>query len=396
MIRKNKLILSIIASIMIGMLGVFSSSFYSIADKIAVTFGQESTMVGLLISVFAACSFTSIFITSAIAERSGKKKVLIGAIILVITGTMLVSISSYYLLTLLGLFLMGMGFGPTEAMGSSVLTDINSTQATKWMNISQMLFCIGAIAAPIAAVWYSTVGGGSYNGIFFICAISFALMLVYFSTARFRELKVDKEDITHSPESIHPLCLLKNKEFLVYAILIFLYLGYESIGLTFIKQLFLNAGSTEQIAAAGISAFWISMIAARLIGVFMSGKERIGICFFTPFVIISVILMLSAQSDGLRIIAAFLYGFGCGPVWPMLFVLSSKVFPEKSGTAYAVMMLFASAGHTLFPVLLGSWVGNVSITFIACALLAATVFLGSYFIKPSKVLSISMRESNVQ
>lgn len=315
-----------------------------------------------------------------------------GAILFVISGTMLVSTSSYYLLTLLGLFLMGMGFGPTEAMGSAVLTVENPTQATKWMNISQILFCVGAIAAPFAAVWYSTVGNGSYHGIFLICAVVFVLMFVYFSTARYGESKVEKA----GPQKVvHAFRLLKNKEFLAYAIMIFLYLGYESIGPAYIKQLFLNAGSTEQIAAAGISAFWISMIAARLAGVFMSGKERIGICFFTPFIIVSVILMLTAQSDGVRMTAAFLYGFGCGPVWPMQFVLSSKVFPEKSGTAYAVMMLFAAAGHTLFPALLESWVGNVGITFIGCALLAAAVFLGAYFFKPVKGFNISAKESNV-
>lgn len=74
MIRKNHLILSVMTSMMIGMLGVFSSSFQSIADKIAVTFGQESTMVGLLLSVYASGSFTSVLITSTIADRIGKKK----------------------------------------------------------------------------------------------------------------------------------------------------------------------------------------------------------------------------------------------------------------------------------------------------------------------------------
>lgn len=376
--RRSRLIFNCMASLLLGIIGVFFSAFQSIADRIALSFGQASSIVGLFISIFAAGSFISVYFNGALADTIGKKKVISAAILCSILGTFLVGISEWYGLTLVGLFLMGVGFGPAEAMSSAIMTDENPTHATRWMNISQVAYCIGAISAPVAAVWYCTEGGGRYNHIFLLCAVVFALLLVYFIRIPYGKIqgggKTEKKDI-------QPLTLLKNKQFLLYAVMVFLYIGYDAIGPAYIKQLLLFTNSTEQVAAAGISVFWIAMITGRIIGIFMNGKERLGVRLFTPLVLLGVFLMLVAPSQELRLVAAFLYGLGCGPVWPLIFVLSVKVFPERSGAAYAVMMLFSSAGHMVFPTLLGTWVGNVYLTFIGSGILAALVFLGSLLIK---------------
>ncbi len=376
--KRSKLIFNCMASLLIGILGVFFSSFQSTADRIALSFGQESSLVGLFISVFAAGSFISVYFNGALADSIGKKKVIVAAIICSIVGTFIVGISEWYGLTLAGLFLMGVGFGPAEAMSSAIMTDENPTQATKWMNISQVVYCAGAISAPVAAIWYCTEGGGRYNDIFLLCSAAFALLLIYFIRIPFGRAPTGGQK---AKRDIQPLTLLKNKQFLLYAVMIFLYIGYDAIGPAYIKQLLLSTNSTEQVAAVGISVFWTAMITGRIIGIFMNGKERLGVRLFTPMAILGALLMLLAGSQELRFIGAFAYGLGCGPVWPLMFVLSAKISPERSGAAYAVMMLFSSAGHMVFPTLLGTWLGNVYLTFIGGGILAILVFCGSLFIR---------------
>ena len=73
-----------------------------------------------------------------------------------------------------------------------------------------------------------------------------------------------------------------------------------------------------------------------------------------------------------------IYGFGCGPVWPMLFVLAARVFPNRSGASYAVMMLFSQAGNSLSPAVIGAGVNNVEATFAICAALALVVAAGGF------------------
>ena len=63
----------------------------------------------------------------------------------------------------------------------------------------------------------------------------------------------------------------------------------------------------------------------------------------------------------------------------MLFVLASRVFPERSGAAYATMMLFCVAGASFSPAVLGSGVNNVNVTFILCGALSLVVAAGAWY-----------------
>jgi len=165
--------------------------------------------------------------------------------------------------------------------------------------------------------------------------------------------------------------VLKNREFLLYAVMVCVYLCYEALAPAYFKQLFLLRGASEQTAGLAISIFWAAMIVFRFVGVFMDGKELFCIRWFTPMIILGVLVLLIAKSDGVRLIGAALFGFGCGPVWPMLYVLAARLFPDRSGAAFAMMMLFTMAGKTASPALFGTLVDNVPVTIGLCAALAA-------------------------
>ena len=173
--------------------------------------------------------------------------------------------------------------------------------------------------------------------------------------------------------------MLKSREFCLYALLIFVYLCYESVGPTYLRQLFLERGASEGTANLAISLFWAAMVVLRLVGAFMDGKELVCVRILSPLIAVGSVLALLAPSDGLRLAGAVLYGFGCGPVWPMLFVLASRVFPERSGAAYATMMLFSVAGDSFAPAVLGSGVNNVNVTFILCGALSLVVAAGAWY-----------------
>ena len=163
--------------------------------------------------------------------------------------------------------------------------------------------------------------------------------------------------------------------------MLFLYMGYESIAPAYIKAFIIETGSAESLGATAISLFWLSMIAGRLIGIFMSGKERMGIHIFPPIVAAAVCVLLLADNSQMRLVGVMLFGFGCGPLWPMLFVLSSRIFQNRTGSAYSVMMVFSTAGYVIFPILMGSFVNNLRYTFIGCAILSFMIFGLSFFSK---------------
>ncbi len=125
-------------------------------------------------------------------------------------------------------------------MGSALLADENGTRATLWMNLSQIGFGIGAIVAP-ALIARHLSGGGGYRGVFALCAaLSFALFLAIWLDGRGQSARVNPES------GINSFALLKNRTFLRYVLLIFLYMGYESVAPAYLKQFFLEGARTRR------------------------------------------------------------------------------------------------------------------------------------------------------
>ena len=357
---------------MITALGALATSISSLLDKIASAIGLPPSSVGVFISVYMIGSCLSAFFGGSLADRLGKRRVIAAGTLLLSLGLVGVAAFQGAALIFAGFFVLGVGFGPSESMGSALLTDENGPRATLWMNLSQIGFGIGAIAAP-ALIAVHLGSGGGYREVFLLCAAAFfAFFLVTGLGARGKPAKVNPES------GVNSFLLLKDRKFLLYAVLVFLYMGFESVAPAYLKRLFLEKGSGEEMATLTISLFWAAMLVCRLIGAFLSGKELFSVKFFTLFVVAGIVLTLLAPNDALRIAGVLLYGFGCGPVWTMVFVLSSRVFPDRIGAAYGVMMLFSTAGGAVFPAVIGAWVANTQVTFILCIGIAILLIAGAF------------------
>ncbi len=352
---------------LVGVLGLYASTYDAMVDRMTARFLLDARMIGILMSVYAAGSLTSVLLSGMLSDSIGKRRVVLFGGAMLTLGVALVATAGSVPLMMVGLFLAGMGFGPCESIGSALLTDENPGGETRWMNISQIFFGAGAIAAPVAAVWYASLPGRSYSSALFVCAGAvFLCWLAILSTSRGRLSKPEGVK-----RELNLFGVLKNREFLLYAVMVCVYLCYEALAPAYFKQLFLLRGASEQTAGLAISIFWAAMIVFRFVGVFMDGKELFCIRWFTPMIILGVLVLLIAKSDGVRLIGAALFGFGCGPVWPMLYVLAARLFPDRSGAAFAMMMLFTMAGKTASPALFGTLVNNVPVTIGLCAALAA-------------------------
>ena len=371
--EKRVLTQNLLMCLLIAALGALATSLSSLLDRMAAAIGLAPERVGVFISVYMVGSCLSAFFGGSLADRLGKRRVIAAGALLLALGLTGVAASGGAAMTFVGLFVLGVGFGPTESMSSALLTDENGARATLWMNLSQIGFGVGAIAAPALVAWH--LGrGGQYPQVFWVCAAGFlGFFLVLASGVRGRTANVNPES------GVNSFRLLKDRKFLLYAVLVFLYMGYESVAPAYLKQLFLEKGAGEETATLTISLFWAAMLLCRLIGAFLSGKELFSVKFFTMFVIAGIAVTLFARNNALRIAGVLLYGFGCGPVWTMIFVLSARVFPDRCGAAYGVMMLFSTAGGALFPAVIGAWVANTQVTFLLCILIAALVVAGSFW-----------------
>ena len=196
-------------SLSICVLGIFATAFQSVTNLIVHSFGKPVSAIGLLVSVWAAGGLFSLLISGELSSAIGNRKMLLISLAVCIAGAICAAIFPVYEMILAAIFLMGMGFSPSEAMMSAVLTDENPNYETRWMNISQIMYCVGAIVAPLAAVWYCAVFGGSWRHIFILCAAVFALLFLYYYTAHY-----GAEDANNKkPKNEHVFYMLKDKRF---------------------------------------------------------------------------------------------------------------------------------------------------------------------------------------
>ncbi len=362
---------NLLFSLLVTALGLVTNVFHTVVDRMALSLGREATAAGLLISVYALGSLSSVVLSSALADRIGKRRVILAALAVMSLGFFVLSVKGSYGLLLAGLYLYGFGFGPSEGMASAVLTDQNPRQASLWMNVAQAGFGVGAIIGPMAAMAY-VLSRGEHQGVFLLCGLLGVLFFTLVLLTAKGRLAMPKH-AQRPPMNI--FSVLKEKRFRYLALTIFLYLGYESVSPSYIKQLFLSISEPESMASLMISLFWGSMIVGRLTGTLLTGKELQSIRAYTAVAVAGLVILVLARTTPLLAAGVALLGLGCGPVWPMLVVLAARMFPERSGSAIGMMMVSCMLSFAIFPTLIGTLPGNLTVTFILCAILAALVYL---------------------
>jgi MFS transporter, FHS family, glucose/mannose:H+ symporter len=369
-----KIAQNILFCLLITLLGTLFSSLAASAGYMAAAFGQHATSIGVYLSVFAAGSFVSVPLGSVLADWLGKRKIIRIAISILTVGMVIIALSDRQGFLYAGLFLMGVGFGPTESMSSAFLADENPDNPTRWMNISQIGFGVGAVAAPVAAASYLRQPGATYGNVFAVCAFICMLFFTVLSITGHKKVQVG----TGARLELNLFSVLKSRELAIYALMIFCYLGFESIAPAYLKLFFVAAGAGDSDSSLMISLFWAAMILCRFFFSFLGGKELRSIKALCLVVITGIAVLLFTGVRYLQVTGVFMIGFGCGSIWPMLVARAAKVYPERSGAACGMMMLFSTAGGTLFPVVIGVWIGNLRITFMLCAALAACVAGGAF------------------
>lgn len=349
-------------SVLVGLAGLTCSVFYVTSDALALSFGGNALSAGYFVAVYAAGAFGGHILWGRLADRYGKTGIIRLAAVLLAGSLILVFLSPYRALTGAGILVMGGGASAVESMSGSLLVDANPAKASRWLNLSQVCFCVGAIAAPVLAVWYRLRLGRAQRELFLLLAIVLCgLVLLTRPSAGMRQPGKGV-----GPASNIPFSVLRSPPFVCICLMILCYCGCEALLVTYLKPYFLRCGSGEAASALAVSLFWLCMIAARLVSAARNGGETADIRAHGGILLVGLACLCW---PALRWPGVLLVGIGCGPLWCHLFVLGSRQHPERSGAAFAVMSQFAAAANSVAPVVFGSWVGSLRATFALCILL---------------------------
>lgn len=346
--QKKLLLLSTYATLL--MLGVYLSFYQYTIYRIALLFSMDGAMMGLAIGIQSLGMAIPPLLLGALSERIGKKRVVLIAYGLMITGTALAGLAVRMLPFLVSSFLIGAGFAVMEATLSAVLADEFPDSSARHLNFSQVAFSIGAVSGPMLAA--ALVERGVYfKHLYFYCSVAF---LAFGAAFVFTRHQRDVEHRSGAGISAHLSGFLKNRVLLWLAAAVFFYVGVENTVANFADAYFLSAVKMPSLSAAALSLFWGAMIPSRFLAGLIKTPSRAAFAGFCLLAFLGILAAMLALNPTVKLAMFALCGFGCGPLWPLLMNRAAKAAKGSSGAVLNIMFSFCATGGALLPVLAGT------------------------------------------
>ncbi len=325
-------------------IGFEMGGFQAVVRQMSSYFSLGKISMGLLVST----QYLSIIVMPAvfgkIADKIGKKRILMIFMCLFCLGTFLVGSSRWLLLTLIGFFLVGSGYGVAESVCTALLSDQYGKDADRYMNLSQAFLCIGAVIAPLFASrllpawrWVFFVSGG-------ICIIS-VFMLMFESG--FRVV------LSHSSAKIVDLSLVKSKLFVMYFVIMIIYVGLEN-GFGYFTESIFHESYSSSLGTYAISLYWASMAISRILSSLSSKNLYRQLLFRFALIALVFLALYLSESQYLFLFLCGAVGFSYGPIWSYIMSLAAGLYPEKTASVIGLISSGCGIGGALFPILMGA------------------------------------------
>ena len=338
-------------------------------------FRLDIASMGVLISVQSFGMLLAPLAIGGQSVRIGKKKVLLIAYLLFVTGALIAGFTHNLPVFIIALFVIGAGFSVMEATLSAVLADEFPQNAARHLNFSQVGFSAGALFGPVMAerLLHSGVfikDFYTYSGMLFLC-----LGIVFIFTKQ-------KNDVPDQSSRGYRdiVSLLRNRTFLVLALCLFVYIGMETAAPNFGDSYFELVVFAPELSATALSLFWGAMIPSRFLAgaINIDGKKLMPI--FLGISILAIVIGMTMQGNTAQLAMFAICGFGFGPLWPLLMNEAAKNNPGSSGLQMNIMVVFGALGGALYPLISGELADLFSpaVVYYLCAA-SAFIVLGLCF-----------------
>jgi MFS family permease len=345
MILRDKVLYVLFSVTLMGVIGVsiLAPAFPRISEELEITKGQ----VAMLVTVFALPGIFLAPIMGMLADRLGRKVILVPSLFLfAIAGTLCAFVDFRSMLILR--FLQGIGGSTLSSLSATLIGDIYpEAMRPKLLGYNASVLSVGTTVYPII--------GGLLTGIdwrapffMFLLAVPVGLMVMKIKAPSIRRQDSIKEQLRRITLLFMDLRLLK---WFITGMVVFLAL-YGSL-LTYLP--FLLKGRFEAspvIIGATISAISVSSgLVALKLGYFTEklkgrGTIMLGLTFYT----ISLVIMPFLWYLPLFAVATALFGLGNGLALPSLQNLVLKFTPmENRAVAMTAFSATIRVGQTIGP-----------------------------------------------
>jgi len=323
-------------------LAVDAQVFPSVLTRISSTSMQQ----GILLSAFFLLFPLSSAVSGLIADRIGKKVVLmIGAAFLSIPFVVTATVQ-LLLAKVIGVLLCGLGMGTVESQASALLTDLHPGRERAMVNLSQMFFSIGAAGGPfLIALAFRIKPDLVLSSLFWTVAavtLSVAAGFLFLQQGEPPHASFEKGGFRQ---------VLGDSQGRLLLLVMFFYVAAEMGTAGWLaKYAEVHLSLPVRVAPLAIALFWTGLGLTRaLVGLFFHGVRD------THLLTLAFLLTLGSRSAAFLInrliptmVLIFFIGAGMGTVWPTLVAIIGARFKRTSGSAVGLAI---AAGGIATPIM---------------------------------------------
>jgi fucose permease len=275
-------------------------------------------------------------------------------------GAILIGNAGNWNITLVGVAIVGIGFGACDATISQFLSRGGSTRAVRLLNILNAGYAIGAVIGPILVV-------GAVPDLFNILMLGWAL--VFFVVGYLFITNTQgylKRDHSQAKPDGHKF------GFAMLLIGLSAYVGVEVGASGWIPTYMIDKNYSVQMGATTLALFFVALAAGRII--ILPLAKRFSpteiVIASSALIILSVLFLIVADAP---LIGFTILGFVCGPVFPTAMVWAVRINPGDPRVA-GFMMFAAIVGATISPTLMGVLMNNYGTSIAPLLLLIPAIF----------------------
>lgn len=391
--EKREKLLFPAASFLIFCLGIETGGFQFAALKMSQEFQMSGTAMGAMIAAQYVAIMLMPMLFGNLSDRFGKKRIVMIFIAVFAGGCLLIQSAEAVWILITGIFVLGAGYSVCESTLTAAMTDQYREKGSRYVNLTQCCFSVGAVVGPLLTDYLITQRGQDWRSLFILLGVLFVLSFLFFAFIRFRPVKESQAAASQTEVEEEPKGERRRKGksfggriwsllFLLLVVQMFLYVGMENgIGF-YVDSLMTEDLDIAREASGVLSAFWLAMIPSRfLAGILYRFKK---VVLIGGFGVAALLLGMTWFLTGAvtAYVLFFCLGFVCGPVWPTLMGVAAEEYPESTGTVTGVLMAAGGFGGAAVPVLLG-WCSEMFGTrgsYLMLAVLSAAALILTLFL----------------
>jgi len=346
------LIIIYIAFIMLGLPNVLGSAW----PVMHVDLGVSAASAGIISMILSGSTILAALWCDRVTKRLGANKVTLMSLIIIATSLIGFSMGTHFILLCLWSIPLGIGMGFLDAILNNVVALHYEAKHMNWLHA---FWGVGAMIGPIIMSFALLRQNSWQAGYLFIGLIQLVFLVVFLLTFKLWKLiqksSRDSAEIQQESSSLKQLVGIPGvKQSLL---LFFCYCAIEAtVGLWASSYLVIVRDLAEETAALWVALYFGGITVGRFMAGFLTLKlsHKQLIQLGSWLISLGTIILLLPVPENLLLIALFLIGFGCAPIFPSLMHETPSNFgAENSQAIIGIQMAFAYMGSMLMPPLFG-------------------------------------------